>query len=652
MAEGFIRTVMSTLIWFTAEQPSDQDNLGKRRFIPLRYRFILLASCLLLLLLGTLGSILITHQSRSIREQLERRGLAVAQSLAATSKASLATYNYIALEQTANQTQKDDPDVVYVVIHDKEGRVAGYSERPDLQGTFLRDEITRLALASEQPLTQVTKWGPEDLAVVDIAAPVFIPGSDHRWGTCRVALTLQPMYEQIHQTQVIIAGIGCIALLLGILLANWAARRITRPLGRLVTATVEAARGNLSQDIDVTTGDEVEILASNFSTMMREILAQQQQLELQLSEIKRLQLYTEKLLTTMSDGLLSVDKEGRIAAINPAACRILGISQGELEGYSASVLLEQTPGVLAYVEELLQDPQGAGQQELRISQGNEDQIILANSSLLTDSEGLPLEVITNLHDITELKRLEGRIRQSERLAALGTLAAGMAHEIRNPLSAIKTFVQLLPRKVGRPDFLEKFNRTVPRELDRINRLIEDLLELSRTPKYHFKPVNLQTLLLDIFEFFEPELQSNQIHCETRVVPDLPTILADPDQLIKAFQNLFRNAIQAMPNGGRLTIEGHCEAAGGLERPLSTNQDGWVSLAFSDTGVGIPVETTKSIFNPFFTTKDRGTGLGLAITHKVITEHGGHIEVSSRVGEGSTFTIHLPLYREKARRTLH
>ncbi len=232
---------------------------------------------------------------------------------------------------------------------------------------------------------------------------------------------------------------------------------------------VEAAQGNLSQNIDVETGDEVEILASNFSTMMREILAQRQQLESQLSEIKRLQAYTQRLLTTMSDGLLSVDKGGNIAAINPAACRMLGISDGVSKDCNASMIFEQAPMVLSYVEEVLQDPKGRTQQELRIGHGSEEQIILANSSLLADDAGRPLEVITNLHDITELKRLEVRIRQAERLAALGTLAAGMAHEIRNPLSAIKTFVQLLPRKVSKPDFLEKFQRTVPRELDRINR---------------------------------------------------------------------------------------------------------------------------------------------------------------------------------------
>jgi two-component system sensor histidine kinase AtoS len=633
-------------------RPSKKRFLHNHRFVPLRYRFIFMVSCLLIILLGTIAAILVARQSSTTRKQLEQRGLATAQSLGATSKASLSTYNYIALEQTANQTQKDDPDVVYVIIHDKEGRVSGYSGRADLQGTFLEDEVSSAVLSAEQSITQTTKWGPEGIPVVDIAVPVYIPGSDHRWGTIRVGLSLAPMYQQIHQTQLIIVAIGCVALILGILLSNWAAGRITRPLGRLVNATIEAAQGNLSQNIDVETGDEVEILASNFSTMMREILAQKQQLESQLSEIKRLQLYNEKLLTTMSDGLLSVGREGNIAAINPAARRMLRIADKVVKDCSASVLFEQAPVVLSYVEEVLRDPQGRTQQELRISQGSEDQIILANSSLLIDTEGRPLEVITNLHDITELKRLEARIRQTERLAALGTLAAGMAHEIRNPLSAIKTFVQLLPRKVSKPEFLEKFQRTVPRELERINRLIEDLLELSRTPNYQFNHLNLRPFLVQTLEIFEAELQVNKIDCITNLSPDLPPILADSDQLIKAFYNLLRNAIQAMPNGGRLTVEGHGETGAGFDRRLSSNQEGWVVVTFADTGVGIPSETAKNIFNPFFTTKEMGTGLGLAITHKVITEHGGHIEVVSHVGEGSSFAVYLPACSEKFRQTSH
>ena len=142
------------------KRPSTKRLQRKRRFISLRYRFIFITSCLLILLLGTLGSILITHQSLTIRNQLERRGLAISRSLAATSKASLTTYNYIALEQAANQAQRDDPDIVYVIIHDKEGRVAGYSGRADLQGTLPEDRPVGSARCHDPRLSRPNSRSP------------------------------------------------------------------------------------------------------------------------------------------------------------------------------------------------------------------------------------------------------------------------------------------------------------------------------------------------------------------------------------------------------------------------------------------------------------------------------------------------------------
>jgi len=239
-----------------------------------------------------------------------------------------------------------------------------------------------------------------------------------------------------------------------------------------------------------------------------------------------------------------------------------------------------------------------------------------------------------------LKTLEARIRQSERLAALGTMAAGLSHEIRNPLSAIKTFVQLLPRKIDTPGFLEKFYRTVPREINRINQLIESLLDMARPPKYHFETTDIGSLLKETLELLEAELQARGIHCRCRLSADLPVVSADAAQLVKAFHNLIQNAAQAMPAGGELTLEaGHHHWA---PPHRTNNRNGWVRIIFQDTGPGIPEDVIPHIFNPFFTTRDSGTGLGLSITHKVITEHGGSIEVSSRAGAGTRFTIDLPV----------
>jgi two-component system sensor histidine kinase AtoS len=423
----------------------------------------------------------------------------------------------------------------------------------------------------------------------------------------------------------------------------WAARRITKPLGDLVQGTREAAGGNLKQQIQVRTGDEVEVLADNFAIMIQEIMTHREQLEQQLAEIKRLQHYTEKLLTSMSDGLLSVDMNGLVSSVNPAVCRMLKVKPGEItQGTRISEVLRDFSEIYGYLSEILRSPQDRNDREIRIQIAAQERILLVGVSILRDRGESPREIILNLHDITELKKLEASVRQTERLAALGTLAAGMAHEIRNPLSSIKTFVQLLPRKIEKPGFLAKFQNTVPRELNRINDLVEDLLDLAKIPKYHFEMIDVKRLLNGTLDFLDEELTAKNIHCNFDLDHTLPPLRADARQLSKAFNNLIRNAAQAMPDGGTLFIKACCSKANPDDAHKENIPDRWMKLIFQDTGAGIPVADVKNIFNPFFTTKDKGAGLGLAITHKVISEHGGRIKVTSQSGEGSRFVISLPL----------
>jgi two-component system sensor histidine kinase AtoS len=595
---------------------------------------------MLVFLLGSLALIIGFLQNRTVRSQLEGQGLSIAQSLAAASISNLLTYNYVALERLANQAARD-PDIIQVIFHDKEGRVAGFSGRADLQNTLLDDTISRKALATRQPLIQEVSKESDKVKGLDISVPVFPPGMTVRWGTVRVWLSLDPMYNQIHQIQLIILAVGLIALAFGTLMSIWAARRITQPLANLVQGTQQAAQGNLDQNIGVRTGDEVGVLAANFATMIREILAHREQLEQQLVEIKRLQHYTEKLLTTMGDGLLSVDLQGQVSTINPAAGRMLRLIDGQLKDKQASLLLHNFSELQAYIQDIIQNPCDRIPQEIHLPTADEDQIILVGASILRDSIDQPQEIILNLHNITALKNLEASMRQTERLAALGTLAAGMAHEIRNPLSSIKTFVQLLPRKLEKPGFLEKFQRTVPRELNRINRLVEDLLDLARVPKYRFEMTNIKTLLEQTLDVIGEEMLAKHIYCQCAIENNIPSIKADASQLSKAFHNLLQNAVQAMPAGGKLMITACYQRHNSCEENQKIGPNNMLTLVIQDSGPGIPSQDIKNIFNPFFTTKDKGTGLGLAITHKVITEHNGHIEVRSRTGDGSQFIISLP-----------
>ena len=623
-----------------AGPPLRKRLFSKPRFIPLRYRFILITSCMLIVILGILALVLGFFQGRTIRSQLERRGLSITQSLAAASISNLLTYNYVALERLANQAALD-PDIIQVIFHDKEGRVAGFSGRADLQNTLLDDTVSRKALSARQPLIQEVSKESEKISGLDISVPVFPPGLTVRWGTVRVCLSLDPMYDQIHQIRWIILAVGLVALSFGTLLSIWAARRVTQPLANLVQDTQQAAQGNLNQNIGIRTGDEVEVLAANFTTMIRKILTHREQLEQQLEEIKRLQHYTEKLLTTMGDGLLSVDLQNQVSTINPAAGRMLGLSDGQLKDKRMSSLLHNFSELQAYIQDIIHNPSDRIPQEIHLPTADEDQIILVGASILRDPMDQPQEIILNLHNITALKNLEASMRQAERLAALGTLAAGMAHEIRNPLSSIKTFVQLLPRKLGKPGFLEKFQRTVPRELNRINQLVEDLLDLARVPQYRFERIDIKTLLEQTLDVIGEEILANHIHCQCAIENNIPFVSADASQLSKAFHNLLQNAVQAMPTGGELLITARSQPGCSCDENQTLSPNKMLTLVIQDTGPGIPPKDIKNIFNPFFTTKDKGTGLGLAITHKVITEHNGYIDVRSRPGDGSQFIISLP-----------
>lgn len=603
-------------------------NFKKPKFVSLRYRFILITSLMLLLLLTTLALVLGIMQTRTIQGRIERQGLAIAKNLAAISVDHLITYNYVALEKLVNQAV-NNPEIFYVIIHDKEGRVAGYSGRPDLQNTLLTDEISLKAIEAKKPLVTVQVPEPGHTPVMDVAVPVYLPGSQDQWGTIRIRLSLELMHQQIRQTLWSILILGSLALAIGILIANWVAQRVTRPLETLVNATIEAAQGNLKQSISIHTRDEVEILANNFSFMIQETLAQKQQLENQLKEIQQLQQYAEKILATMGDGLLAVDVEGIVTAINPAAHTILGLSNSKVvKGCHVLELFSQEIPFADYLRQSLEKPSTRSQQEIHLQRDDTTQVLLVGAGILESDQKKPRQIIFNLNDITVLKKLEAQIRQSQRLADLGTLAAGMAHEIRNPLSAIKTYVALLPKKIKKPGFLEKFQRTVPREINRLNNLIEELLELSRPPKFNFKRTDIRALLEQSIELMEADFMERGIDCQWEVPNELPRVMVDSDQLEKVFINLLKNGAQAMPDGGTLTVGASCK-------------DKWVTLYFQDTGSGFSPDLAQSIFTPFFTTKAKGTGLGLAITHKVISEHGGQIEAKSQEDQGSCFSIRLP-----------
>lgn len=226
-------------------------------------------------------------------------------------------------------------------------------------------------------------------------------------------------------------------------------------------------------------------------------------------------------------------------------------------------------------------------------------------------------------------KLRDELQKSEKLKAISTLAAGMAHEIKNPLTSIKTFTEYLPEKGNDPDFRKKFQRIVGNEVERINTIVKQLLEFSKPSELKLEQTDILALLESTLELLNNDLLNANVSINKSYTSPLPKISIDPSQIKQVFLNLILNALDAMPNGGAIRIEVH-----------NTLEE--IIIKITDSGKGIKEEDLKHIFDPFFSKKDGGTGLGLSVVHGIIKKHGGKISAVSFIGKGTTFTISFPI----------
>jgi PAS domain S-box-containing protein len=601
--------------------------------IRLQPRLILYSTLVILLLMALVIIVVENRQRDTIQEEAQKRGMAAARYLAAVSTNALLTYNYIVLEQNAEKVALEE-DIVYVIIHDKENRAAAYSQHGEKQGTVLMDEVSQRAVSAKEPLIQSIFSGEKKARLLDISIPVYIKESQEKWGTIRIGLSLERMAGQILKTRLNLFLLGLLAIFLGALGSIFYARRITHPISKLVKTTISAAQGDLNQMIDIRTGDEIGELGKNFNHMIEQIRLHRNELEKRLREITSLKAYTDNILSSMTNGLITIDLEGKIVTVNETADRIFGVNREKSIGLPIEQALVFAPRLHKMLNDTLAREEGIFHSELELNQEDGSHWVAANTSLLNDGEGKKIGALAVFEDITEIKVLEEKLRQADRLAALGTLSAGLAHEIKNPLSAIKTFVQLLPKKAENTSFMEKFNVTVPREIDRINNLVEDLLELTRTKKRPMVNVNVNQLIRQVVDLHGEEIGRKSIVIKEDLNKNIPKVLGDPDRLYRVISNIAINSIQAMPGGGVLFIHTDHEDS---TPPM-------VKITLGDTGIGMDEETARNLFNPFFTTKDKGAGLGMALAHKIIEDHQGAIEVQSEKGIGTTFVLRLPVIK--------
>jgi len=242
--------------------------------------------------------------------------------------------------------------------------------------------------------------------------------------------------------------------------------------------------------------------------------------------------------------------------------------------------------------------------------------------------------------------LERELRQSEKLAVIGQLASGLAHEIGTPLNIIGGRAELAKRRLEDEEGVQKNLDTILQQTEKITKIIQQLLGFVRKKRPEQKTLGLNALLETTLDFLDHQLQKQRVKVIKELTDHLPSVMGDPDQLQQVFSNLILNAIQSMPEGGELRLSTSSKR---LSREgFEDNQSLYAEVCVKDTGVGMAREVLKNIFNPFFTTKDAGTGLGLMVTQGIIQDHEGWIEVNSEVGEGSTFKVYLPALQGEVR----
>ena len=347
-------------------------------------------------------------------------------------------------------------------------------------------------------------------------------------------------------------------------------------------------------------------------------------------ELEESKSHREAMLSGIADGIVFTDQDNKITFINDAAELIFDIKRDDWIGKNFENA--HSPESHKKAIQLIKDMREGKVKSYTSEIISGEKTIFAHFSPIMHGPEY-LGVIFIARDITEMKRLQAELIQSEKLALVGKMSSSIAHELRNPLVPIGGFARIIYKKLEEGSPIKKYAEIIIKEIDRLERLLHDLLYYTKEVKPVMQPANLNEIINELIILYEDTFNERKIKVDARISPEIPLITLDPTQIKQSLMNLLYNAIQAMPDGGILTIESRMEEREGIH---------YASVYIHDTGCGIPDEVMKRIFDPFYTTKIHGLGLGLTLTKNIIELHGGEIEVKSEGGKGTTFKISLPI----------
>ncbi len=440
------------------------------------------------------------------------------------------------------------------------------------------------------------------------------------------------------------ASLNVLARVIGILIAAFVTMLLVRSLLRPYRSMIKKAR--TEQLVPAGGGQKAHGELDAAVGIFEQVISELKKKEKALQELyqqtdrkaKNLAGYNDYILKSMTSGMIICDERGKIIRMNDPARTILRIPQGQILGEHYAAVFDRDNPLRWAIEAAFSERSAQSVPEIRLPQADGENIHLAlSSSAVKDEEGKMLGVVVFMTDLTEIKRLEEEVAFKDKMATLGEMSAGLAHELRNSMGAILGFVKLLKREKDQTVSQSRTVDAIFSEAMSMESMLQRFLAFAKPYQLKIDKVDLVEVIQECHDSVQGLMKEKKITFEFGTDPHLIPILGDPLLLKQSFQNLMQNSIDAMPDGGRLSVN--------LRRNRLPSDKEVVSIEISDTGHGIPKEIQDKIFNPFFTSKEKGTGLGLSLVKKFIGLHHGKIELKSQPGRGTTFTIYLPLRLE-------
>ena len=499
------------------------------------------------------------------------------------------------------------PDIIYLFVADSSGKILAHNDLEKV-GTQVEKDLDPAGIVQTDSLHWRQVTGPDGDRVFEVFRK-FTP-TRRPMGRMHSSMMMGRGFEQQQNQR----------------------RRLPRPLdesaraifvGLDMTPIIEAQDADIRHAVIM----GAVLLLVGFAGIALIFLVQSNRAT--KASLTRIKAFSDNVVENMPIGLIALDDHHRVAACNHIAESVLQLSVPNVMGKNADQML---PARLCEVVKRFDEPHHVIEEEIDCTIADGSVVPLEiGASILQDANGVFLGYILLFKDLTEVRSLRREIARNQRLASVGRLAAGVAHEIRNPLSSIKGFATYFKERYPDAPQDQKTANIMIAEVDRLNRVVGQLLEFARPVPVSPKSTSLQKLVDDSVRLIEQKAKEKKITVKTLNSVKVDKAVIDPDRINQVLLNLYLNAIESMESGGELGVE------------LSADEENHrIEIRVSDTGCGIPGEHLSRIFDPYFTTKSTGTGLGLAVAHNIMEAMGGKIKISSQPGKGTTFCITIPI----------